>query len=121
MTIHNRLIAQSEVTNFSGRKKPVYRGFSVTVDPGSDEQVVRGIFESIIKTVPGILQTQKHYVMLRELGDSGATWRAIYPIDNFGHQFIIVDEILVKVQEAFKKQGIKLGRFRVDAKTDLPV
>ena len=112
----NRLVAQSEVSNYSARKKPIFRTTSIFLDAKADENQVKNILTQVLKETKGILSEPASIVMLRELNEKGAHWRLAYPIMNYGKQFIIVDEILMRAQAEFKKQGITLASLRVDAK-----
>ncbi len=109
----NRLVAQSDVSNYSARKKPIYRGLNITVDPASDEARVKEILHRILRETKGVLQGPEHLVMLRELSEKGALSRLFYPIDHFSRQFIIVDEILMRAQAELKKAGIETSQLRV--------
>ncbi|NDG83768.1 MAG: hypothetical protein EBX52_01870 [Proteobacteria bacterium] len=113
LTLPNRLVAQSDVSNFSARKKPVYRGLNLTLDPDADEETVKEILHEVLRETPGVLQGLQHLVMLRELTEKGAVYRLFYPIDHFGRQYIIVDEILMRAQARLKKAGIRTSRLRV--------
>jgi small-conductance mechanosensitive channel len=117
ITVPNRLIAQSEVSNFSARKKPIYRGLSLFLDVNADENQVKEILVKVLKQVPGILQELSHSVLLRDLGEKGAHWRLFYPISHYGKQYVIVDEILMQAQGEFKKSGIQVSRIRIDAES----
>jgi small-conductance mechanosensitive channel len=113
LTLPNRLVAQSDVSNFSARKKPVYRGLNLTLDPDADEETVKEILHEVLRETPGVLQGLQHLVMLRELTEKGAVYRLFYPIDHFGRQYIIVDEILMRAQVRLKKAGIRSSRLRI--------
>jgi small-conductance mechanosensitive channel len=115
VTLPNRMTAQSEVSNFSARKKPVYRGLTIFLDANADDEKVKGIFVKILKETKGVLQHLEHYVMLRDLNEKGAHWRLFYPIVHFNKQYFIVDEILMRTQAELKKNGISISRLRVDA------
>ncbi len=114
LTLPNRLVAQSEVANFSARKKPIYRGLNVMLDSGADEEKVKEILMRVLKETPGVLQDQIHYVMLRDLNEKGALYRLFYPIVHYSKQFSIVDEILMRAQSEFKRAGIAISKLRVE-------
>jgi small-conductance mechanosensitive channel len=114
LTLPNRLVAQSEVANFSARKKPIYRGLNVLLDPASDEEQVKGILRQVLRETRGVLQDLDHLVMLRELNERGALYRLFYPITHYNLQFLIVDEILMRAQSEFKKAGISTSKLRVE-------
>ncbi len=115
ITLPNRLVSQSEISNFSAREKPIYRGLSVYLDASANEEQVKAIFVEVLKQTTGVLQHLSHYVMLRELTEKGVHWRLFYPIVHYGQQYTIVDEILMRSQSEFKKAGVQIAKLRVDA------
>ncbi len=115
ITLPNRTVAQSEISNYSARKKPICRGLTVILDASADEAQVKAVFHKVLRETPGILQDQEHLVMLRDLTEKGAHWRLFYPIAHYSKQFTIIDEILMRSQSEFKKLGIQIARLRVEA------
>ena len=114
ITVPNRVIGQSEISNFSARKKPIYRGLTIYLDASASEDQVKSIFVRVLKETKGVLQHHDHFVMLRDLNEKGAHWRLAYPIIHFNKQFMIVDEILMRSQSEFKKAGIAISKLRVE-------
>jgi small-conductance mechanosensitive channel len=114
ITLPNRLVGQSQISNFSARKKPVYRGLSIYLDARADEEKVKQIFVQVLKDTPGVLQNLQHYIMIRDLTEKGIHWRLFYPIVHYSKQFTIVDEILMRTQVSMKKAQIEISRLRVD-------
>ncbi len=115
LTLPNRLVAQSDVSNYSARKKPIHRGLNLTLDPGADETKVKEILHRVLRETPGVLQDLPHLVMLREITERGALYRLFYPIVHYNQQYIIVDDILMRAQSELKKAGIQTSRLRVEA------
>jgi hypothetical protein len=114
LTLPNRLVAQSDVANYSARKKPIFRGLNVILDAAADEEVVKGIFKKVLKETPGVIQDLEHLVMLRELNEKGALYRLFYPIVHYNRQYLIVDEILMRSQAELKSAGIGISKLRVE-------
>jgi len=114
LVLPNRMVSQSEVANFSARKKPIYRALTIFLDVNADDEKVKQMFIRVLKETPGVLQTAAHFVMLRDLNEKGAHWRISYPIANFGKQYLVVDEILMRTQAELKKAGVEVSRIRVD-------
>ncbi len=120
LTLPNRLVAQSEISNYSSKRRPVFRGLNIVVDANADEDQVRAIFTKVLKETKGVIQTLDHIVMLRELTEKGALWRLYYPIEHFKFQFIIIDEILMRSQRELKAAGISTSRLRVSMENQGP-
>jgi small-conductance mechanosensitive channel len=113
ITIPNRMVAQSEVANFSARKKPIFRGLNIVLDADANEDQVKAILKKVLKETDGVIQSLDHLVMLRDLSEKGALWRLFYPIVHYRRQFTIVDQILMRVQSELKAAGISITRLRV--------
>lgn len=113
ITVPNRLVAQSEISNFSARKKPIYRGLSLFLDVRTRSEELKSLFAKILKETPGVLQDLEHFIMLRDLTEKGAHWRLFYPIVHYSKQYIIVDDILMRVHRELAARGIETARLRV--------
>jgi len=114
ITLPNRLVSQTEISNFTSRAKPIYRGADVYMDVNAPEEEVKSIFINVLKESKGVVQNIEHYVMLRDLTEKGAHWRLFYPVVTYSKQFVILDGILMKAQSEFKKRGIQVARIRGD-------
>jgi small-conductance mechanosensitive channel len=114
ITLPNRVAAQSEISNFSARAKPIYRAATIYMDVNAPEEEVKSVFTDVLKSAKGVIQDQEHFVMLRDLSEKGAQWRLFYPVGSYSKQFIILDDILMKAQSEFKKRGIQVARLRGD-------
>jgi small-conductance mechanosensitive channel len=115
LTLPNRLVAQSDVSNYSARKKPIFRGLSITVDPSADPESVKAVLRQVLRETRGVIQELESLVMLRDITEKGAVFRLFYPIVHYSQQFLIVDEILMRAKSGFKKAGIETSRLRVES------
>ncbi len=113
----NKMIAQNEVSNFSARHRAIYRGLSIWVDPSSQPEMVRTIFDRILGQVKGIRKDIQRWVMFRDLNHQGAHWRLFFPIHHYAERHFVTDEILSLVLPELKRAGVSVARFRVDADT----
>jgi small-conductance mechanosensitive channel len=114
ITVPNRMVAQAEVSNFSARKKPIYRGLSLYLDPKAQPEDLKQMFVGVLKDAPGVLQHLEHFIMLRDITEKGAHWRLFYPIVHYSRQYFIVDDILMRVHRELEKRGIETSRLRVE-------
>jgi small-conductance mechanosensitive channel len=117
LVLPNRIVAQSEVANYSARRKPIYRGLTIFLDASANDDQVKAMLQKVLKETQGVLQHLEHFVMLRDLNEKGAHWRLSYPIVHYNKQYVIVDNILMRTQAELKKAGIQISRLRVDADT----
>lgn len=114
IVLPNRLIAQSEVSNFSGKKKPIYRALGVYLDTKPQPDEVRNVFFDVLKNTEGVLQNLESFVMLREMTEKGMYWRLAYPVVSYSHQYLIVDRIHRELHKQMTLRGWSLGRIRVE-------
>lgn len=118
ITLPNRVAAQSEISNFAARTKPIYRAASIHMDVNAPEDTVKEILMNALKESKGVIQDLEHFVMLRDLSEKGAHWRLMFPVASYSHQYIILDGVLMKAQSEFKKRGIQVARLRGDIQSE---
>ncbi len=114
VTLPNRVAAQSQISNFSARHRPVYRGVSVWMDVNAPDEQVKESFKKVLRSSSGVLQNVDHHVLLREIGSQGTHWKLVYPVSDFSRQFQILDGILMNVQAELKSRGFEVARIRGD-------
>lgn len=114
ITLPNRMMAQSEVSNYSGRRRPIYRAISLYLDVDGKTETIKQTFAKILKETPGVLQNLEHFIMLREINEKGVHWRLSYPIAHYSRQYIIIDDLLVRIHRELGDLGIEPARIRVE-------
>jgi small-conductance mechanosensitive channel len=102
ITIPNRMMAQSEVANFSGKLRPVIRGHFFRVVFGQDLKEVERLFLQALAGVPGIRAYPEPLMLTLDTTESWISVKLVYWIEDFGTQFITTDLVLRKVLETLE-------------------
>lgn len=114
ITIPNRIMAQSQVANFSARGRPIWRlmtfrfPFGVPVDQAKSE-ILKALDE-----VRSVMNHPRPNVIVAETTDSWVSLRLSYAIADYGHQYSVADEVYTRVLEKLNEAGIPLAPQRLD-------
>jgi small-conductance mechanosensitive channel len=113
ITIPNRMVSQSQVSNFAAKRNPIVRGQFFKVPYGSDlEQVKKILIESALH-VSGVRTQPAPMVLIQEAHESWVQYKLIYFIDNYGAQYLIGDQILSECIKALEEAHIELANPRL--------
>jgi len=118
ITIPNRIVAQSQVLNFSRTKKPILKSQVFRIPYGASTSKVRTLLINSIKDVSGLSRYSEPAVILVEAGESWMAFKLVYALKDFGDQFRIADEVLERAIQALKKEGISLAGPRIQISQD---
>lgn len=113
ITIPNRVMAQAEVANYSGKDRPFLRSQIYRVAYGSDIDAVRRALVVAPLGIPGIKALPEPIVLFYESSESYMTFKLVYSIHDYGAQFIISDQLNTKVVTNLSKEGIRLAPMRL--------
>lgn len=120
ITIPNRMIAQCQIVNFSGKIKPFYRGYFFRIPFGSDLEKIKSILLQTVSEVPGVSSESPSLAIVTDTTESWITLKVVYPITNYGSQYLIADTFYSKALTKLDSLGIRLAgpRLRVQGTSD---
>jgi small-conductance mechanosensitive channel len=110
LVIPNRVVAQSQISNYSSRKHPVLKSHTFRFPFETDWKKIRAALLEEVGALPGIHKTPAPSFLLIENGDSWITCRLLYWIIDFGDSFIVGDNVLLHCHERLLKLGIPLAK-----------
>lgn len=113
-SIPNRVIAQAQISNYSGRVRPVLRSQMFRVGFGQDSVAVKKTLLESIRSIPGVRRDPQPIVIIVETTDSWATYKLVYSIDDFGAMFIIGDRVISEGLNALKQANIEIAPQRLE-------
>jgi|GEM_PF-264586 len=113
ITIPNRVISASQVSNFSTKTRPFCRAFIFRLPYGTDIDKVRQILLDACKDVDGIVPAPAPLTLVAECAESWITLRLIYFMEDYGHQFTIADRVGSQALEGLSRAGITLASPRI--------
>ena len=94
ITIPNRVIAQSEISNFAYKGRPLIRIQFLKLPLGTDMLRVKKVLTDAALSVPLVLKIPSPLVLLSEVGESWLTVKLAYFIEDYGSQFRVTDQVL---------------------------
>ncbi len=113
ITLPNRVVAQSQVNNFSGKNGPIARSQLFRVPYGTDLAEVREILIAVTESIKGIRKVPESTVYAIESNESWIVIRLVYHLDDYGKQWSIGDLVISKCVESLSKEGIALAPQRL--------
>ena len=113
ITIPNRVISQSQVSNFSTKIRPFCRAFVFRIPYGSDIEKVRKILLDACKDVDGIVPAPAPLTLVAECAESWITLRLVYFMEDYGNQFTIADRVGSNALQGLTRAGISLAAPRI--------
>lgn len=92
ITLPNRLIAQCQIVNFSGRLRPFYRGYFFRIPFSTSVADAKTALRKAISEIPEILSDPPSLIIITETTDSWVTLKVVYALTNYGSQYVIADK-----------------------------
>ncbi len=114
ITIPNRVISQSQVSNFSTKTRPFCRAFVFRLKYGTNLDLARKLLIDATTGVNGVVDTPAPLTLISECAESWITMRLVYFLEDYGSQFTIADHIATQALSLFKKNSIELASPRID-------
>lgn len=113
ITIPNRIMAQSQVANFSVRSRPIIRGHVLRFPYGTNIEAAKKIVLGAVSKIEGVLQTPQPGIYVNEAHESWINTRLFYFISDYGRQWALGDEVLQKLISALESNGIELAHTEI--------
>ncbi|MBC7384868.1 MAG: mechanosensitive ion channel family protein [Cryobacterium sp.] len=105
LILPNRLMAASEISNFSARRTPIWRGQNFRLPYTADLAEMKAVLLGALQSAEGVRAVPTPYVWIRETTESWLVFRCSYTIDEYPRQFRIGSNVIAAVIEAMKKNG----------------
>lgn len=113
ISVPNRMMGQTQISNFSNKIRAVCRSQLFRVAHGSSIPEVKRVLNEAALGVKSILKSPAPYAYAWESNESFITFKIVYFIDDFGRQFLIGDEVITAGNEALQKAGFELAPPRI--------
>jgi small-conductance mechanosensitive channel len=102
ITLPNKLVASSQVSNFSLDKNPIIRGQFFRIRIGADILNAKNLIESALSEISEIKGSPSPFAYISDVTDSWTLIKVIYYIDDFGRQYFIGDKVFDRVLKILK-------------------
>lgn len=113
ITVPNRLMSQAEISNFATKSRPIIRSLTFKLPFEADATLIKQTLLNATKNIPDIKKSPPPRCTIFETTESWITYRLIYYIDDYGTQFILADQVYMKVLRELRAVGIELAGQRV--------
>jgi small-conductance mechanosensitive channel len=113
ISVPNRLMGQTQISNFSTKARPICRSQLFRIAHGSSIADAKRVLREAALRVPSILKDPAPFPYVWESNESFMTLKVIYFIKDFGKQFLIGDEVITAGNEALQKGGFELAPARI--------
>lgn len=116
--VPNRVLANSQISNYSLSEQPVIRSQVFRMDYHVDREKVRSVLLDSLRDVKDIRQWPEPLVLISEATESWVTFKLVYFIDNYGSQYTIGDQVIDKALSALHTAGFETAGARLKIMTD---
>ncbi|MBY0553418.1 mechanosensitive ion channel family protein [bacterium] len=110
ITLPNKLVAQSQVSNFSPEGAPILRSQTFKFPFNTDIPKTIQILEMAATQISDICAQPPPSAFVLETNDYGISIKLIYFIDNYGRQYGIGDKVVTTALDLLAKNGIQTAR-----------
>ncbi len=109
LIVPNRVVANSEISNFSVRTRPIVRSQMFRIGYGSSVKAVKSALLLASASIPSIRKNPAPLVILTEAHESWLNYKLVYFIDDYGAQFVVADQVIAAALECLGRSGISIA------------
>lgn len=120
ISVPNRLMGQTQISNFTSRIRPFCRSQLFRISHGTDVESAKMILLSSIRGLENVLTQPSPIVYVFESNESWINIKLVYYIEDYGSQFVIGDRVVVAGNKALQKAGFTLAPSRMLVLTEDP-
>jgi small-conductance mechanosensitive channel len=120
LVVPNRIVAQSQISNYSDLELPVLRSHAFRFPFGTNLNLVRLAFLEVVARTPGIHADPPPLFLVIDNGESWVNTKLLYSVEEFGDQFVVGDKVLVACHDRLERMGIPLAKPAYDVVTRPP-
>lgn len=113
ISVPNRLMGQTQISNFSAKGRPVIRSQPFRLPYGTPIEKAKKALLEAAEHVSGICRDPGPLVLITETTDCWMFFKLIYYIRDFGAHVVIGDRILTAGDEALRRAGIEIAPPRI--------
>ncbi len=110
IVLPNKLVAQSQVSNFSPEGQPIVRSQTFKIAFGADINKTIEILEQAASQISDVRGIPAPFAYVTETTDHGISIKVVYFIENYGRQYLIADKVFKVAYEMLLKNSIQIAR-----------
>jgi small-conductance mechanosensitive channel len=116
--IPNRVVAQSQISNWTRVDAPIIRSQSFRLPYGADVEKVKSVLKEAAQKVSAVKKNPQALVITTEMNESWMVIKLIYYIDNFGSQYVVGDEVINMCLKDLGRVGVALATPIIEVRQD---
>ncbi|MDR3606159.1 MAG: mechanosensitive ion channel [Oligoflexia bacterium] len=113
ITVPNRLMAQTQISNFATRTRPICRSQILRIPIDAPTDKVKAALTEAAKTVTSVLPHPAPFSYMLETSDSWIVYKVVYYIEDYGKQFLIGDAVITAATRALRSIEVELAPARM--------
>lgn len=110
ITIPNKTIAQSQISNYSPEHQPIMRSQVFKFPFAADYQKIISLLEQAASQISEVRAVPTPFAYIQEMNDHGVTIKLIYFIENYGRQFVVGDRVSQRSLELLQQNQMPFFR-----------
>ncbi len=110
ITLPNKTMAQSQVSNYSPEGQPILRSQIFKFPFLTDYHKAISLLEQAASQISEVRALPSPFAYIQEMNDHGVTVKLIYFIDNYGRQFVVGDKVSQRSLEMLQLNHIPFHR-----------
>jgi small-conductance mechanosensitive channel len=118
VSLPNRIMSASQISNFSARGLPIWRGQNFRIPYVSDLATIKEVMVRAAATIPQVRTTPAPYVWVRETTESWLVFRCSYTIDDYALQYKIGSNVIIAIVDALRVAGFASAANRIQLVAD---
>ena len=117
ITLPNRVVAQSQISNFSIKGRPIIRSQVFRIPFGVDFNQIKGQLLDVALKTDGVLVQPSPLCLISETTESWVSVKLIYYITNYGKQYLIADALYESAVDRLRAVPIPFAANRLQIET----
>lgn len=109
ITIPNKVMASTQVSNFSPPGIPILRRQVFRIPHSQDAHAAKDLLERVVSQIADIRAIPSPVAFISEINENWTEIKIAYFIDSYGSQFLIGDKVYALGQDILLKNGFKLA------------
>lgn len=105
----NRVLASSQISNFSLVQAPIVRSHFFRLPYGADMIRAKKVLLDSLNNVDDVIKFPEPLCLVMDTTDSWQSLKLIYYIENYGAQFVIGDKVFNEAHAALLREGFDMA------------
>jgi small-conductance mechanosensitive channel len=118
ITIPNRLMGQTQISNFATRDRPISRSQILRLPINAPLEKAKIALTAAAKTVPHVLQHPAPFSYMLETSESWIIFKVVYYLSDYGKQWPAGDGVILASTQALRAIGVELAPARIQVLDD---